>query len=71
MIKIYINDKEKTTAKGLADGNTRHTFTVREDDLTYIRRVAYWERLDIREVLADAVELLRAKHGKQKPTPKE
>jgi hypothetical protein len=49
-------DLQKSTKKGLPGGWERATFIVREDHLEKIRDVAYWDRKQIKEVIAEALE---------------
>ncbi|MDZ7877181.1 MAG: hypothetical protein U5L45_05900 [Saprospiraceae bacterium] len=42
--------------KGLKHDETRATFIVREDLLEKLKAVAYWERLNIKEVINEALD---------------
>jgi hypothetical protein len=47
--------KSNTTQEGLQRGWKRATFIVREKHLDNIKSHAYWERLDLKEVLDEAL----------------
>ena len=53
---------------------TRATFILDKETLEKIKALAYWERKQIKETLAEAleayIEAYEAKHGKIKPQPK-
>lgn len=54
---------------GLPEGWTRATFIVREEFLSKIKDVAYWDRKEIKEVIDEALEAYLS--GRRvKPTPK-
>ena len=42
--------------KGLKNDETRATFIVREDLLEKLKAVAYWERLNIKDVINEALD---------------
>ena len=42
--------------KGLKNDETRATFIVREDLLEKLKAIAYWERLNIKEVINEALD---------------
>ncbi len=42
---------KKSTQKGLADGWTRATFIIKEENLEKLKDYAYWERLQIKDAL--------------------
>jgi len=50
------------------EGYTRATFIVREDLLNRIKALAYWERMEIKEVVEEAL-LNHMKGKKIKPLP--
>jgi len=50
------NTVKKSTHKGLDDGWTRATFIMSETYLDKIKDYAYWERLQIKEVLNEALD---------------
>lgn len=52
-----------------ADEWTRQTFIVREEYLELIRRVAYWDRLQAKEVLDDALRMYAESKGSYDPVP--
>lgn len=61
-------EKSKTTREGLPGGWTRATFIVREELLEKIKDLAYWERLQIKEVVNDALENhVKGKRIKKRP----
>ena len=45
-----------TSAKGLPKGWTRATFIVRQDLLHKVKRVAYWDRKQIKDVVTEALD---------------
>ena len=45
----------KTAQNGLREGWTRATFILRKDYLERLKRVAYWERKKIKEVIDEAL----------------
>jgi len=45
-----------TSAKGLPEGWTRATFIVRQDLLRKVKRAAYWDRKQIKDVVAEALD---------------
>jgi len=55
--------REKSSYKGLPDGWTRATFILKEEHVTKIRAVAYWERITLKELLEEA--LTRYLEGKE------
>ena len=44
------------SSKGLPKGWTRATFIVRQDLLHKVKRVAYWDRKQIKDVIAEALD---------------
>lgn len=46
----------KTSQEGTKAGETRATFIVNEDQLEQVKALAHWERISIKEVLAQAIE---------------
>ncbi len=50
------NTDKVTSSNGLSDGWIRATFIMREDSLEKIKDFAYWERLQIKEVIDEALE---------------
>jgi len=65
---------EKTSQEGTREGETRATFIVKEDSLEKLKAIAYWDRIQIKEVLSSALseylERYEKKHGKVKTPPK-
>lgn len=47
----------KSSQEGLSNGWTRATFIVQEEHLEKLKALAYWERVTIKEVVADALSL--------------
>jgi hypothetical protein len=45
----------KSSHEGLASGWTRATFIVKEEHLEKLKALSYWERLTIKELMADAL----------------
>jgi hypothetical protein len=50
------NTGKATSSNGLSDGWVRATFIMREDNLEKVKDFAYWERLQIKEVIDEALE---------------
>jgi hypothetical protein len=46
----------KTSQEGTKDKETRATFIVNEDQLEKLKSIAYWDRLLIKDVVAQALE---------------
>lgn len=65
---------EKSSQEGCKEAETRATFIVSEADLEKVKALAYWERLQIKDVigaaLRDYVERYEKKTGELKPVPK-
>jgi hypothetical protein len=51
------NTGKATSSNGLSDGWVRATFIMREDNLEKVKDFAYWERLQIKEVIDEALEI--------------
>ena len=60
----------KTSQEGTKEGETRATFIVREDLLEKVKDFAYWERLQIKEVVNTALEQYFADKDDMEPRPK-
>ena len=60
----------KTSQEGTKDGETRATFIVRQDLLEKVKDFAYWERLQIKEVVNTAIEQYFADKEDIEPRPK-
>jgi hypothetical protein len=45
-----------TSSKGLPKGWTRATFIVREDLVNKVKRAAYWDRRQIKDLVTDALD---------------
>ena len=52
--RIY-SDENRPPRDKPRDGYTRATFIVREDLVDKIKALAYWERMEIKEVLEEAI----------------
>lgn len=63
----------KSTKEGLAPNETRATFIVDEDLLGKVKALAYWERLHVKEVIAqllqEGISSYEKRKGKLKPVP--
>lgn len=46
-----------SSKKGLPKGWTRATFIIREDFLKKIKNLAYWERVTVKNIIDEALEL--------------
>ena len=65
------NTVKKSTHKGLDDGWTRATFIMSETYLDKIKDYAYWERLQIKEVLNEALDnFFEDKKVRKRPSKK-
>lgn len=66
-------DVEKSSQEGCREAETRATFIVNEADLERIKAMAYWERLQIKDIinvaLHEYIERYEAKNGPIKPKP--
>lgn len=60
----------KTSQEGTKEGETRATFIVRQDLLEKVKDFAYWERLQIKEVVNTAIEQYFADKEDIEPRPK-
>ena len=54
--KTNLKTVTKTSQTGTKENETRATFIVNEEQLENIKALAHWERLSIKEVLAQAIE---------------
>lgn len=63
-----------STKKGLKTDETRATFIVREDLLEKLKAIAYWERLNIKDVINEALDryvgAYERQNGELKDIPK-
>lgn len=48
----------KSAQKGVKEGETRATFIIREELLEDIKRIAYWERELIKDILDNALQIV-------------
>lgn len=46
----------KTSQNGTKNGETRATFIVKEEQLDKLKALAYWERIQIKEVIHNVIE---------------
>jgi hypothetical protein len=64
---------EKSSQEGTKANETRATFIVNEDTLEKLKRIAYWDRLLIKEVVNQALERAvkdyEKKNGTIEPIP--
>lgn len=66
------NSSKPSNRKGLNDGWTRATFIMREGYLDKVKDYAYWERLQIKDVIDDALEnYFLNKKVRKRPSKKE
>lgn len=61
----------KTSAAGTKAGEIRATFIINETQLESIKALAYWERLSIKDVLAQAIEAHLSSKKRELPKAKE
>jgi hypothetical protein len=54
---------QRPAKKGLSEGWTRATFIIKEDQLKEIKDYAYWERLQIKDVLEEIIDSFFEKKG--------
>lgn len=64
---------EKSSQEGCKESETRATFIVNQADLEQIKAMAYWERIQIKDAINQAlreyIERYEAKNGRIKPKP--
>ena len=53
---VVLQPEVASIKKGLKNDETRATFIVREDLLEKLKAVAYWERLNIKDVINEALD---------------
>lgn len=53
-----------TSQEGTKEGETRATFIVNESLLAKVKGIAYWDRLDIKQVVNDAFQAAVIKYEK-------
>lgn len=61
----------KTSEAGTKENETRATFIVNQEQLEQLKALAYWERLSIKDVLAQAIEAHLASKKRELPKAKE
>jgi hypothetical protein len=70
----HAHDNDKTTTRSTDHAEARATFIVQEELLDKIRSIAYWDRLQIKEVVNAAllryIEQWESQNGVVKPTKK-
>ena len=71
--KTNYREIEKTSQEGCKESETRATFIINEAYLERIKALAYWERIQIKDAINDALkeylEKYETSHGKIKPKP--
>lgn len=50
---------------GTLEGETRATFIVREDQLEDMKRLAYWERMKVKDIVIKAIDKVLADYKKK------
>lgn len=64
---------QTATKKGLKNGETRATVIVQEHLLNDLRKIAYWDRLKIKEIfneaITDRITKYTKEHGSIAPIP--
>ncbi len=72
--KTSTREVTKSSQEGTKEKETRATFIVREDLLEKIKRISYWDRVRIKDIVNSALEEAVAKYesnnGEIKPIPK-
>lgn len=58
----------KTSQEGTKNNETRATFIVNEEQLEKVKDIAYWDRKNIKQVVAEALEGYIAKYEKKNGT---
>ncbi len=54
--KTVYKEITKSSQEGTKEGETRATFIVKESKLEKLKSLAYWERMQIKEVINDVIE---------------
>jgi predicted nucleic acid-binding protein len=71
--KTATKEITKTSQEGTKESETRATFIVNEEQLEKLKSIAYWDRLLIKDVVAQALEDYLTKYEKKngaiKPAP--
>jgi predicted nucleic acid-binding protein len=71
--KTAAKEITKTSQEGTKESETRATFIVNEEQLEKLKSIAYWDRLLIKDVVAQALEDYLTKYEKKtgaiKPAP--
>lgn len=72
--KTSTKEVTKSSQEGTKENETRATFIVNEDVLDKLKAIAYWERVLIKEVVAEALQEAVVKYEKKNgvinPIPK-
>ncbi len=72
--KATTREITKTSQEGTKENETRATFIVNEEVLEKVKAIAYWERLNIKEVVGDAlnefIQRYEKKNGAIQPVQK-
>lgn len=61
--KTSFKEITKTSQEGTREGETRATFIVKEEMLEKVKALAYWDRVQMKEVINDALEVYFRKKG--------
>ena len=69
--KTNFKEVTKTSQVGTRENETRATFIVNEEQLEAIKALAHWERISIKEVLAQAIEEYLATKKRDLPKAKD
>lgn len=71
--RTNFRDVEKSSQEGCKEAETRATFIVSEADLERIKAMAYWERVQIKDIvnaaLREYIKRHEAKNGPLQPKP--
>jgi len=55
-INTSTSNSTSTSSKGLPEGWTRATFIVRQDLVEKVKRAAYWDRRQIKDIVTEALD---------------
>ncbi len=61
--KTNFKEISKTSQEGTLPGESRATFIVNEMQLEKLKAVAFWDRVSIKEVMHEAIDLFLSKKG--------
>ena len=66
-------EEKKAAAEGCYEGETRYTTILAEDTLDRLRRLSYWDRRSIKDIISTAlvkhIDEYEKKNGTLKPRP--